>query len=80
MNATIKGQKTSLIGEKNFEQFGKDDTHKSLTLKELFGGDVDDKIILNSGVIIVPEVGLSAETGRKSKIINKDDGGIIEKN
>ena len=79
MNATIKGQKTSLIGEKNFEQFGKDDTHKSLTLKELFGGDVDDKIILNSGVIIVPEVGLSAETGRKSKIINKDDKNIIEK-
>ena len=46
LNATIKGKMTSIVGEKNFGILKANDTKKALTLRELFDGSVDDKIIL----------------------------------
>ena len=76
LNATIKGIKTSIIGEKNFGKLKANDTYKSLTLKELFGGDVDDEFILNSGTIVVPGEDL---TNKQKKDIKEDEKDIKNK-
>ena len=76
LNATIKGKMTSIVGEKNFGILKANDTKKSLTLKELFGGSVDDKIILNQGNVIVPKSEINSQEKKESNEI-KDDKDII---
>ena len=74
LNATIKGKMTSIIGEKNFGILKANDTKKALTLRELFDGSVDDKIILKYGNIVVPGSEISNQEKKESKEIedNKD--------
>ena len=78
MDATIKGKMTSIIGENNFGVLKANDTYKSLTLKELFGGDVDEKVILNSGMVVVP--GINSVEIEKGKSIKKDENKDINNN
>ena len=72
MDATIKGKMTSIIGENNFGVLKANDTYKSLTLKELFGGDVNEKFILNSGTVVVPGINSLNEI-EKSNLIEKEE-------
>ena len=78
LNATIKGKITSIIGENNFGILKAHDTYKSLTLRELFDGDVDDKFILNAGTIVVPG-GVSNKVEKDIKEDNKNNINIEPK-
>ena len=78
MNATIKGKMTNIIGEKNFGILKANDTYNSLTLKELFQGDINDKIILNSGTVVVPgsdknEINIKPKNGKIEESINNSN-------
>ena len=64
ININFKNGIKSIIGDGN--EFRLENTYKALTLKDLFGRDVDEEIFLNLAKVIVP--------GKKTKTIS----GIIE--
>ena len=81
MNATIKGKPTSIIGEKNFGIIKANDTYNSITLRDMFGGDVNDKIILNYGTVVVPRSDSINDNNKGKPIkINEDKNNLIDKN